>query len=47
MLDFPYFLENKDWYYYDEKEHIYKLTDEAPEEAVESYKKFYEMLNSM
>ena len=38
----PYFLENKEWYYYDEREEIYKLTDKAPKEAIESYKEFYE-----
>lgn len=37
----PYFMQNKDWYYYDEQEEIYKLTDEAPEEAIKSYKEFY------
>lgn len=37
----PYFFTNKEWYYYDEEEEIYKLTDKAPKEAVESYKEFY------
>lgn len=37
----PYFMTNEDWYYYDEEEEIYKLTDEAPEEAIESYEEFY------
>lgn len=37
----PYFLTNEDWYYFDENEFRYKLTDKAPEEAVESYKQFY------
>lgn len=37
----PYFLTNEDWYYFDEDEFRYKLTDKAPEKAVESYKQFY------
>lgn len=37
----PYFMQNKEWFYFDENEFIYKLTDKAPKEAVESYKKFY------
>jgi hypothetical protein len=37
----PYFMYNKDWYYYDEKEEIYKLTDKAPKEAIDSYNDFY------
>lgn len=41
----PYFMKDKRWYYFDEEEFCYKLTDEAPEEAVESYKEFYNLLN--
>jgi len=37
----PYFMENKEWYYYDEKEEIFKLTDKAPQEAIDSYNEFY------
>ncbi len=42
----PYFVKNKKWYYYDEKERKYKLTKEAPKKAVESYVKFYKKLES-
>lgn len=38
----PCFLDNEEWYYYDEKEEIYKLTDKAPKKAIISYYKFYE-----
>lgn len=38
----PYFFTNKEWYYYDEKEEIYKLTDKATEKARQSYEEFYE-----
>lgn len=38
----PYFLTNKEWYYFDEEEFKYKLTDKATDKAKESYKKFYE-----
>ena len=44
-LDIPYFMQNPDWYYHDDKEGIYKLTDKAPEEARKSYKDFYYDLN--
>ena len=42
LSDVPYFFTNKEWYYYDEKEEIYKLTDKAPKEAIDSYNEFYE-----
>lgn len=41
----PYFLTDNSWYYYDEDEGIYKLTDKAPEEAIESYNEFYMLLD--
>lgn len=40
----PYFMKNKEWYYFDEKDFIYKLTNKAPKEAIESYKEFYKIL---
>lgn len=40
----PYFMTNKDWYYFDEKAFSYKLTEKATEEAKQSYKEFYELL---
>lgn len=41
MIDMPYFMENEDWYYFDENEFRYKLTEKAPKKARESYKQFY------
>ena len=41
----PYFLNNKEWYYYDEEEFCYKLTNKATKEAIESYKEFYDLLD--
>jgi len=41
MQDFPYFMTNKEWFYFDEKEFCFKLTKLAPEKAKESYKEFY------
>lgn len=41
--EMPYFMKNPKWYYHDAKEFCYKLTDEAPPKAVESYKEFYEV----
>ena len=40
----PYFMTNKDWYYLDEKDFCYKLTKKATEQAEQSYKEFYELL---
>ena len=37
----PYFLNNPAWYYFDEDEFCYKLTDKAPEKARKSYQEFY------
>lgn len=45
ILDSPYFMNNKEWYYWDEKEWKYKLTDKAPKEAIKSYKIFYKEIN--
>lgn len=42
----PYFLTNKEWYYKDEDEGIYKLTDKAPPEAIKSYNEFYKELEN-
>ena len=41
ILDRPYFMNNPEWYYWDEKEWKYKLTDKAPKEAIDSYNDFY------
>ena len=41
MLEATFFLKNEEWYYFDEKERIFKLTDKAPLEVVEYYNKFY------
>ena len=35
-------MKNKDWYYFDESEFCYKLTEKATPEAVQSYDDFYE-----
>jgi hypothetical protein len=39
--DKPYFMMDESWYYFDEKECRYYLTDKAPEEAKKSYDDFY------
>lgn len=38
----PYFMTNKEWFYFDEDDFMYKLTDKAPEEAKKSYDEFYD-----
>ena len=40
----PYFMTNKDWYYFGEKDFCKKLNKKATEEAKQSYKEFYELL---
>lgn len=40
VQDIPYFMTNEDWYYFDGKKYV--LTENAPEEAKESLKEFYE-----
>jgi len=42
----PYFMNNKDWFYFDEKDFCYKLTDKAPQKAKESYEEYYRTINS-
>ena len=37
----PYFMENEEWYTFDEINFKYVLTDKAPQEAVDSYNEFY------
>lgn len=46
IIEKPYFLTNEEWYFFDEEEWCYKLTDIAPEKAVESYKEFYKLLET-
>ncbi len=40
-LEKPYFMSNKEWYYHDEENMMYKLTDKANEKARKSYEEFY------
>lgn len=40
----PLFLQNSEWYYFDEAEWKYKLTEKATTEAVKSYEDFYKAL---
>ena len=40
MLEMPYFMENKEWYTYDDESEKFVLTENAPVEAVESYKQY-------
>lgn len=41
-VDKPYFMKNEEWYYYDIETFKYQLTDKAPQEAIDSYNKYYE-----
>lgn len=42
----PYFMSNEEWYYFDETEFKYKLTDKATDEAQKSYTEFYAELEN-
>lgn len=46
FLDEPYFMTNEDWFYFDNGDKKYKLTDKATQKAKESYKEFYEALKN-
>lgn len=53
-LDIPFFMTNPEWYEladdgYDpetDTDRGYRLTDKAPQEAIDSYNEFYEILES-
>lgn len=45
ILEEPYFLTDKSWYYYDMELGKLMLTEDAPEEAVKSYNEYYKMLD--
>lgn len=38
----PYFMTDEEWFYFDEEEFKYKLTDKAPEKAKKSYEDYYD-----
>lgn len=38
----PYFMTNKEWYYFDEEEMEYKLTEKAPDKAKQSFEEYYQ-----
>jgi hypothetical protein len=44
ILEKPYFMSNKEWYYHDEEIMMYKLTDKANEKAKKSYEEFYKKI---
>lgn len=44
QVEKPYFMKNKSWYYFDEEEFVYKLTDKAPQKAIDSYNEFYKLI---
>lgn len=35
------FMTNAEWFYFDDKEQLFKLTDKAPQEAIDSYNEYY------
>lgn len=47
MQTIPYFLTNTDWYYFDEDEFRYVLTEKATDNARKSYDEFYKIEESI
>jgi hypothetical protein len=45
IINMPYFMKNEKWYTWTEEEG-YKLTNVAPEEAVQSYDQFMKEIKS-
>ena len=45
-IEQPLFMNNEKWYYYDNKEEKYMLTQEAPPEAVKSHEEFYRLVDN-
>jgi hypothetical protein len=45
-IEQPYFMTNALWYDYDDELGQYVLTDQAPQEAIDSYNEFYALLNN-
>lgn len=41
----PYFMNNKDWYRFDDDEGVIVLTKDAPPEAIKSYEDFYKAID--
>ena len=41
----PYFMKNKEWFYFDENQFRYVLTSKAPPKAIESYNEFYNQVD--
>lgn len=46
-LNKPYFMSDKKWYFFDTKNFCYKLTNNAPIDAINSYNDFYNKLKKM
>ena len=44
--EIPYYMTNTEWYYFDEKEFKHKLTEKAPQKAIDSYNEHYNLLES-
>lgn len=46
-LEKPLFMTNSEWYYFDDIEWKYKLTDNATEDAKKSYGDYYSSLGQL
>ena len=40
-------MENEEWYYFDNKEHTYKIKDGAPEKTKKNYENYLRQQESM
>lgn len=40
QIERPYFMSNKEWYFYNEKTGKFELTEKATSKAIKSFKEF-------
>ncbi len=46
MIEMPYFMNDEKWYEFDFEKRIFVLTDEAPEDARESYNEYLKSIDA-
>ena len=44
MRDMPHFMSNENWFEFDFKKRMFVLTEDAPDEAVESYEEYLALM---
>jgi hypothetical protein len=46
IFEKPYFMKNEDWFFFDEEECMYRLTEKATEKAKQSYEEYYKQFEA-